>query len=137
MKTFLAASRKFGAGAEVPYCVYGMAEATLAATFPFPGSGITLDSVDRDCLERDKLAMPLENGSRRSAVQVPILGAPVTGVTVRIADDDANELPERSVGEIELRGPSLFSHFTTTQCDRRSLEKRLVPHRRPRLFGWS
>jgi acyl-CoA synthetase (AMP-forming)/AMP-acid ligase II len=67
---------------------YGLAETVLAATLPRPG--------DRLLTARDM------NGDIRLAC-----GEAVTGIELRIADDDGEETRSGNVGEILLRGQSL------------------------------
>lgn len=87
-------------------CVYGLAEATLAVTFPERG-GLSVDTVDRVGLETDGYATPTgadEPKGRRLA----LLGPPLPGLELRIADPGRGQtLPERTVGEIEIRGASV------------------------------
>ena len=62
---FLAAGAPYGLDAGAAFCVYGMAEATLAITFPEPGAGMTVDAVDRRVLETDRYAAPVDGPPRR------------------------------------------------------------------------
>ncbi len=56
VEAFLAAGAGHGLDPASAFCVYGMAEATLAISFPAPGSGMAVDSVDRAALEREGYA---------------------------------------------------------------------------------
>jgi fatty-acyl-CoA synthase len=87
------------------FCVYGMAEATLAISFPEPGRGMAVDTVDRHALELERYAAPATgNGARRLA----LLGRPLSGLEVRVCDPETGTgLREREVGELELRGASV------------------------------
>jgi acyl-CoA synthetase (AMP-forming)/AMP-acid ligase II len=96
----------FSADAMMP--VYGMAEATLAVTFPTPGSRCTTLSVSRDALERSGRAVGSIDGHAHRIVSV---GRPVAGTTVRVVDDGGRVLPERTVGQILISGPSLMSGY--------------------------
>ena len=58
VERFLAAGSRHGLDAKSAFCVYGMAEAALAISFPTPGTGMTVDTVDRDTLERGGYAAP-------------------------------------------------------------------------------
>jgi acyl-CoA synthetase (AMP-forming)/AMP-acid ligase II len=98
----------FAAGAMMP--VYGMAEATLAVTFPTPGSRCTTLSVSRDALERSRRAVAsVEEGAH--AHRAVGVGRPVAGTTVRVVDDAGRVLPEGTVGQIVISGPSLMSEY--------------------------
>jgi fatty-acyl-CoA synthase len=84
-----------------------MAEATLAVTFPTPGSGMHVDAVDQRVLETDQYAAPVDpdGGNVR---RLPLLGRPLDGVELRICDPASGQsMQDREVGEIELRGTSI------------------------------
>ena len=72
-----------------------------------------LSGVDGDRLVRESKAVPLVNGSTASARCVRIVGCgrPFPGHAVRIVDEDGEPLPERHVGEIVARGPSVMSGY--------------------------
>jgi malonyl-CoA/methylmalonyl-CoA synthetase len=61
------------------------------------------------------LANPLHGERRPGAV-----GAPLPGVDVRLVDESGGEVPEGTAGEIEVRGPGVFSEYwqrpEDTQC---------------------
>lgn len=91
------------------HCVYGMAEATLAVTFPELREGLTTDTVDADVLETDGTALPVVGGQRRELVR---LGRPVTGMETRIVDPVSERVvSERRVGEIRIRGTSVMERY--------------------------
>jgi len=46
-----------------------------------------------------------------SAREFASLGLPVKGLQIRIADDRENVLPDGQPGELQLRGPMIFSHY--------------------------
>ncbi|UKW28709.1 AMP-binding protein [Streptomyces sp. TYQ1024] len=87
---------------EAMYPVYGMAEATLAVTFPPLGREPVVYGADRRQLVEHGRAVPATDPAEtRTLVGV---GRPVPGVRVRIAADGA-PAPEGTVGEIEISGP--------------------------------
>lgn len=88
--------------------VYGLAEATLAVTFPPPGRAPRLDRVERDALEAEGLARPAGPGDPGGQDWVSA-GLPLERTQVRIADDAGGELPERRVGRVLIQSPSLMS----------------------------
>lgn len=88
------------------FCVYGMAEATLAISFPEPGRGMAVDTVDRHALELERYAAPTTNGHH--ARRLPLLGQPLRGIDLRVCDPETGTgLREREVGELEIRGASV------------------------------
>ena len=107
VEAFLAAGAPFGLDAGAAFCVYGMAEATLAITFPEPGAGMTVDAVDRRVLETDGYAAPSEP-DRDGVRRLPRLGTVLDGIDLRVVDPDTGAgRHDREVGEIELRGASI------------------------------
>ncbi len=106
VEAFLGAGAEFGLRAGAAFCVYGMAEATLAISFPEPGSGMTTDTVDRRVLETDAYAAPVDGGE--GARRLPRLGPVLDGLELRVVDAESGaRRTEREVGEIELRGNSI------------------------------
>jgi fatty-acyl-CoA synthase len=100
------ASDGFRADAFVPS--YGMAEATLAVSFAPLGTGLATDTVDLDRLEREAVAAPPAAGGRRVRA-FALCGPPLPGTELEIRDTpDGVPLPERRVGHILVRGPSLM-----------------------------
>ncbi|WP_199523672.1 non-ribosomal peptide synthetase [Micromonospora craterilacus] len=84
--------------------VYGLAEATLAVTFPPPGETAAPLVLDRAELSRGR-AVPTHPGPH--AVELMDLGQPVTGCAVRIVDEHGRPLAEQRVGQIEVSGPNV------------------------------
>ena len=96
-----------GFRAETMLAVYGMAEATLAVTFPPLGRRPVFDWVDRGALTstgRAVRAQPDAPGSR----PVAGVGHPVAGLELRITDPaTGTPVPAGTVGEIQIRGASV------------------------------
>lgn len=92
----------YGFRREAMFPVYGMAEATLAVTFPEPGDGPRITWVDRAGLTQGR-AVPAQAGSAQARALVG-LGRAVPGVRVRVGDEDGSALPEHTVGEIQITG---------------------------------
>ncbi|UZI26762.1 non-ribosomal peptide synthetase/type I polyketide synthase [Streptomyces sp. VB1] len=84
--------------------VYGLAEATLAVTFPPPGEVAEPLVLDRASLSRG-VALDAEPGE--GAVALMDVGLPVAGCAVRIVDDAGTVLGERRTGHILVSGPQL------------------------------
>lgn len=101
----------FDARAFVPS--YGMAEATLAVTFSRLGRGVRVDRVARgDTFERDHLALPAgESVGPSGSRSFVVCGAPMPGYAIEIRDEAGRVLPERHVGRICIKGPSLMQGY--------------------------
>ncbi len=112
VESFVAAGARHGMSPGVVFGAYGMAEATLAITFPPPGTGMTFDTVDRHALETERraVAMPVATAAtaERPVRRLARLGTPIPGFELRVCNPrDGTVVGEREVGEIELRGPSI------------------------------
>ncbi|MFJ7327827.1 amino acid adenylation domain-containing protein [Streptomyces cyaneofuscatus] len=84
--------------------VYGLAEATLAVTFPPPGEVAEPLVLDREALSR---GVAVDSVVGDGAVELMDVGVPVAGCAVRIVDDGDAELGDRRVGHILVSGPQL------------------------------
>ncbi|MER7167172.1 amino acid adenylation domain-containing protein [Micromonospora sp. NPDC000207] len=103
-RSFVAHTRPAGLDPAALRPVYGLAEATLAVTFPPPGEVAVPLVLDRDALSRGR-AEPTDPGPH--AVELMDVGHPVPGCTVRIVDDNGRPVGEHRVGQIEVRGPNV------------------------------
>lgn len=109
---FVAAAEPFGFGAGSVFPAFGMAEVAIGGTFPRRGAGLQCDVVDREVLERNRVAKPVEitdpDAMNLSARRLPLLGTAVPGLEMKVVSPDTyEELPERHVGELLLRGTSV------------------------------
>ncbi len=108
---FVAAGAAQGLNPGAVFPAFGMAEATLAVTFPTPGQGLRTDPIDRRVLETDAYAAPGDPDSEDTRHLV-LLGRPVPGLEVRIVDPVSGEArAEREVGELEIRGTSITTGY--------------------------
>jgi len=82
--------------------VYGLAEATLAATFPALRAPRVHDAVGVAALGSGR-AEPARAGE--PAATFVGCGRPLPGTRIRIVDERGGELPERRIGRIELASP--------------------------------
>ncbi|MBN1205979.1 MAG: fatty acyl-AMP ligase [Myxococcaceae bacterium] len=92
----------FSPGALRP--VYGLSEASLAVTFPPGGRGPRSLGVDAGVLAREGRAVE----GARTLVSV---GSPVAGFEVEVRDALGHVLPERQVGRVFVRGPSVMAEY--------------------------
>ena len=107
VEAFCAAAATQGFDAKAAFPVFGMAEATLAVTFPDIGVGMEVDTVDRNALENERYAAPASGGTADTR-RLAMLGHPLRGFDLRICDPETGDaLRDREVGELELRGPSV------------------------------
>jgi 1-acyl-sn-glycerol-3-phosphate acyltransferase len=90
--------------------VYGLAEAAVGLAFPPPGRGLLIDAVDAERLRCDGQAIPaLREGF--DTLRIVASGQPLPGYEIRVVDHSGRELPDRTEGQIEFRGPSATAGY--------------------------
>jgi acyl-CoA synthetase (AMP-forming)/AMP-acid ligase II len=87
---------------------YGLAECTAGVTFPRPDGVDPVDEVEREALSEGRAVAA---AAPEDAVALPSLGWPLPGHEVRILAEDGTDCPERAVGEVLVRGPSLMEGY--------------------------
>ena len=110
VEAFCEAGARHGLDPRSVFCAFGMAEATLAVTFPVPMTGMATDCVDRRVLETDRYAAPAEPGFA-GARRLARLGRPVPGLQIRVVDPSGRPMREREVGELQVKGTSVTTGY--------------------------
>ena len=105
-RTFAAAG--FNPSAFMP--CYGMAEHTLAISFATQNRPLQVDEISSEALVVRRRAAP-PRGPHERALRIVNCGRPFPGHEIRIVDEEGLELPERAVGEIIVRGPSVMQGY--------------------------
>ena len=86
--------------------VYGLAEASLAVSFPEVGAPLRTITLDRHQMNAGSAVQLVEAGNR-NAVQLVSEGRPIPYCKVRIADDEDRELPADRIGNVHMRGDNV------------------------------
>ena len=111
VEAFVRAAEPFGFKGGSVFPAFGMAEVAIGGAFPKRHRGMVTDSVDREFLERERVAKPLLLADAAEDLDVrrlPLLGKAVPGLELKVVHPDSyEELPERHVGELLLRGTSV------------------------------
>ena len=84
---------------------YGLAESSVALTFPPINRRPVIDSIRRDVFEKEGRAVPAEAGDE-NVLQFVANGRALPEHEIRVADGNGKDLPERLRGRILFRGPS-------------------------------
>ena len=104
MQSFVDAFADAGFKASAFLPSYGLAEATLAVSIMPPGEGIIVELV-----EETELSGMEAHGDRPQRYRAIVnCGKPVKDMTVEIRESDGNVLPERAIGKVWCKGPSVM-----------------------------
>lgn len=105
---------------EVMYPVYGLAEATLAVTFPDLNTGISYKEIDRDNI---KVASKINYTDEYSNISFPCinLGYAMDNCNLKICDDQGNELGEEHTGHIIVSGNSIMSGYYKNNKEKKAI----------------
>lgn len=120
-REFLAALAPAKLAPNVMFPVYGLAEASLAVTFPAVGAPLAVESFARGALGPGDVVRAVDAGAA-DAVDLVRVGRPVKGCEVRIADERGEPAPAGTVGRILIRGgnvsPGYFDDPELTAASR-------------------
>ena len=93
---------------------YGMAECSLAVSFSPLDRGLMVDKIDLEPLSVFGKAIPFEYSIEKDMDGVRNFvncGEPLPGLEVQVRDEQGQLLPERSLGQLFVRGPSVMSGY--------------------------
>jgi fatty-acyl-CoA synthase len=99
-----------GVGEAVMYPVYGMAEATLAISFPRAGEPPRTLAVCRDALGATGTVRVVREGDPAAKALVSV-GSAVHGIRTRIKSQDGTVLGTGLLGEIQISGPPVTTGY--------------------------
>ena len=86
--------------------VYGLAEASLAVSFPPPGSPLRHVAVDRRALGVGATVRVLEAGDR-DALTIVCVGRPIPYTSIRLEDDAGEVVGSNTVGHLLIHGENV------------------------------
>ena len=107
---FLDKMERYGLKRNAMFPVYGLAEASLAVTFPECERELRSVVVERRSLKMGE-RIDYGDASNNDGVNLIDLGKPVEGTSVRVLDDDGRIVPDEHVGRIEIRGKNVTRGF--------------------------
>ncbi|GGO93224.1 fatty-acyl-CoA synthase [Stakelama pacifica] len=107
MQSFVDAFADAGFKASAFLPSYGLAEATLAVSIMPPGEGIQVELV-----EETQLSGQSGEANRPQRFRAIVnCGKPVRDMTVVIREEDGTPLPEKAIGKVWCKGPSLMTGY--------------------------
>ena len=110
VEAFVEQGARYGLRPEAVTPMYGLAEATLSVSMGSLAEPMLWDHVRRDALSSRGVAevVPGPGPGTRS---LAVVGHPVPGVDIRVVGPHGERLPDRVVGEVCVRGPSLMRGY--------------------------
>ncbi|PQP85213.1 hypothetical protein C0Q44_12210 [Paenibacillus sp. PCH8] len=92
---------------------YGMAEATVGVCTAILGDEPRIERISRTKLVQESIAVPVQlpDSDNSDVIEFVHEGYPMTGIQIRIANEQGEVLDERMVGEIQIRGDSVTSGY--------------------------
>ncbi len=106
VRRFLDRFAPYGFNPGVMSPVYGLAENSLAVSFPPLGRPPLIDVIDREVFQRTGEAVPVPADDARPVFRFVSCGFPIPGHEIRIVDEGGHEVGERQEGRLEFKGPS-------------------------------
>ena len=107
---FLDRMSAYGLRPETMFPVYGLAEASVAVSFPEIDSGVRAVHVERASLAVGAAVEHLSSGDP-GAVPFPLLGRAISDCEIRITDGDGSTLADDVVGHVEIRGGNVTTGY--------------------------
>ena len=118
---FLDRLAPYGLARQAMYPVYGLAEASLAVSFPPPGAPYKYVIVDRRSLGVGSEARHVDAGDP-SALKLMCEGTPIPYTSVRLVDDAGDEVPTGTVGHLLMRGDNVTrGYFNNAEANATAL----------------
>ncbi|KYF94397.1 acyl-CoA synthetase [Sorangium cellulosum] len=109
LRRFAEAFAPCGFRLEAFFPVYGLAEATVAVTFPDLLAAPRVLTVDRGLLEREGRVEEAAPGPL--SLELVGVGRPIPRTEIRVVDAGRSPVPERTVGEIEVRSETVMEGY--------------------------
>lgn len=107
---FIEDMKRFGLKENVIFPVYGMAEASLAVTFPVPGHQIEVVRVDRNAMKAGERVI-LVDEKHSNSIQFVKLGKPVNDCSVQVCNEEGGALGEEEIGEVYIKGKNVTNGY--------------------------
>ncbi|MGQ0504150.1 MAG: AMP-binding protein, partial [Myxococcaceae bacterium] len=112
MRSFLKTFEPCGVKSEQLLPSYGMAEATLAITFPKMDQPLTTDRIDAEAYQADRRAKPASADAKgKKTLELVSCGKAFPHHELAIFDEKDRPLREREIGQVVLRGPSVAAGY--------------------------
>ncbi len=106
---FLTKFEPYGLRKNSMFPVYGLAEASLAVSFSDPDSEIVIVDLDKNhCNLYEQI---VEDHSSEISISLVEVGKPLKNCEVKIVDCDGISLPDRTIGQILIKGDNITKGY--------------------------
>jgi acyl-CoA synthetase (AMP-forming)/AMP-acid ligase II len=109
-RSFIQTLQPYGLREQVMFPVYGLAEASVAVSFPVPGLGMRSLCVDRRCTAIGDSVL-VRSEKQKGSVELVSVGVPIDGCSVQISDNAGKVLPDETVGRILIKGENVSTGY--------------------------
>ena len=106
---FMQQMQQFGLPKNSMFPVYGLAEASLAVSFPPVGSALEITTILRDSLSIGQSAV--KEFAHDAGVSFVCVGKAIKNCQIRISDKNGNELAANTIGHIHIKGPNVTENI--------------------------
>lgn len=110
IQKFIKRFAPYGLRAESFFPVYGLAESTVALTFPPLNRGVRFDRISREIFNKEQIAAS-SKPDEKNYIEFVSCGSPLPKHDVRIVNEAGEEVAERVVGELQFCGPSSMQGY--------------------------
>ncbi len=109
-RRFMRAMAAHGLAPNSMFAVYGLAEASLAVSFPVPGAPLETLRLDRAGLRVSERVHAMASPDS-PLTEFVMLGRSLPGVEIRIVDDAGAPVDDRVLGHVQVRGENVSAGY--------------------------
>jgi fatty-acyl-CoA synthase len=110
LKKFIKKFSKYKFNANSFFPVYGLAESSVALTFPPPNRPVRIDKISRESFHKNQVATPCQK-NEKNCMEFVSCGSPLPNHEIRIVNENGQEVAERVVGALQFKGPSAMQGY--------------------------
>jgi len=119
-QAFLERFAPYGLRPEALTTCYAMAENVFAVSQGGLDGPVTVDEIDRDAFQTERLARPAQPA--RPSIKILSAGRPLANTRLKIVSEHGKELPERVVGEVALQSDCMLTgYYHRADADEKAL----------------